>query len=64
MSGLRGLYRFIRLPGRTSALWDNFRYRIVTPKVWRENFRVSREFVYSLAEDTMMNVSAPLPYRF
>ena len=38
-------------PGRTSAWWDNFVNQIVVPEEWRENFRVSRDSLYSLAEE-------------
>lgn len=43
--------RFWVRPGRTSAWWDNFSRQIVVPEEWRENFRMSRESLYSLAEE-------------
>ena len=43
--------RFWVRPGRTSAWWDNFASQTVVPEEWRENFRMSRESLYSLAEE-------------
>ena len=43
--------RFWVRPGRTSAWWDNFVSQIVVPEEWRENFRMSRESLNSLAEE-------------
>jgi hypothetical protein len=43
--------RFWVRPGRTSAWWDNFASQTVVPEEWRENFRMSRESVNSLAEE-------------
>jgi len=43
--------RFWIRPGRTSAWWDNFVNESVVPEEWRENFRMSRDSLYSLAEE-------------
>ncbi|XP_046841818.1 putative nuclease HARBI1 [Xenia sp. Carnegie-2017] len=43
--------RFWTRPGRTSAWWDNFASEIVVTEEWRENFRMSRESINSLAEE-------------
>ena len=43
--------RFWVRPGRTSAWWDNFASQTVVPEEWRENFRMSRESLNSLAEE-------------
>ena len=43
--------RFWVRPGRTSAWWDNFASQTVVPEEWRENLRMSRESVNSLAEE-------------
>ena len=36
----------------------------IIPKTWRENFRVSRGFVYNLAEDTEVNARTPITLPF
>ncbi|XP_046844789.1 putative nuclease HARBI1 [Xenia sp. Carnegie-2017] len=43
--------RFWTRPGRTSAWWDNFASEIIVAEEWRENFRMSRESINSLAEE-------------
>ena len=46
-------WRFWVRPGRISAWWGNFviENQIVVPEEWRENFRVSRDCLYSLARE-------------
>ena len=36
----------------------------IIPEAWRKNFRVSRGFVYNLAEDTEVNARAPITVPF
>ena len=49
-------------PGQTSAWWDNFVNQIVVPEEWRENFRVSRDSLYSLAEELRPYIEGTLSY--
>ena len=43
--------RFWTRPGRTSAWWNNFADQVVIPEEWKENFRMSRDSLYNLAEE-------------
>ena len=42
--------RFWTRPGRTSAWWNHFADQVVIPEEWKENFRMSRDSLYNLAE--------------
>ena len=39
-----------KLPGRTSAWWDNFVHEVVIPEEWLENLRMSRRSLLNLSE--------------
>ena len=41
--------RFGTRPGRTR--WNNFADQVVIPEEWKENFRMSRDSLYNLAEE-------------
>ena len=43
--------RFWTRPGCTSAWWNNFADQVVIPEEWKENFRMSRDSLYNLAEE-------------
>ena len=43
--------RFWTRPGRASAWWNNFADQVVKPEQWKENFRMSRDSLYNLAEE-------------
>ena len=43
--------RFWTRPGRTSAWWDNFTNGTMIEEEWRENFRMSKTSLLSLAEE-------------
>ena len=43
--------RFWTRPGRTSAWWNNFADQVVISEEWKENFRMSRDSLYNLAEE-------------
>ena len=43
--------RFWVRPGRATAWWDNFRAEIVIAEEWKENFRMSRNSLYRLADE-------------
>ena len=42
--------RFWTRPGRTSAWWSHFADQVLIPEEWKENFRMSRDSLYYLAE--------------
>ena len=48
--------RFWTRPGRTSVWWNNFADQVVIPEEWKENFRMSRDSLYNLAEELLTSV--------
>ena len=48
--------RFWVRPGRATAWWDNFRAEIVIAEEWKENFRMSRDSLYRLADELQSHI--------
>ena len=43
--------RFWTRPGSSSAWWNNFADQVVIPEEWKENFGMSGDSLYNLAEE-------------